>query len=50
MTDQPEPVAGVEQVPTFEPVPMEVTEADTIRRQDSDAESWYRNLPYRPRP
>ena len=46
-----EPQLDPEPAPTsFEPVDFTVTEQDTIRRQDSDAESWYRNLPFRPRP
>jgi len=35
--------------PTGERTP-DPTELDSIRRQDSDAEGWYRSLPFRPRP
>lgn len=44
--DQPEPAAAPEQ----QADPVDAATADTIRRQDSDAEGWYRSLPYRPRP
>jgi hypothetical protein len=46
---EPEPVAGAEQVPTFEPVDFTVTEADTVKRQNDDS-LWYRSLPFRGRP
>ena len=39
-----------ERAPTFEPIDFTTSEQDNIARQDSDAASWYRSLPYNGRP
>ena len=37
-------------VPFSQPMDFTVSEADNIRRQDSDAAGWYRAVPFNPRP